>query len=149
MFKSELLEPVFSTCQKMLDSVLLDLFCRLLEPMPEITKSELLEPISSTSGTLEQGQKMLKSTRLGSILSTSGPKARKCSNRNSWNPFCRLLCPLQENAEIGTPGAILSMSGPNAGKCLNRNSWNPFCRRLVPMPENTQIGAPGAHLVDF
>ena len=98
MFKSELLEPVFSTCQKMLDSVLLDLFCRLLEPMPEITKSELLEPISSTSGTLEQrpenaqinapgihfvdfwaqGQKMLKSELLEAILSTSVPTARKC-----------------------------------------------------------------------
>ena len=120
----------WSQCQRLLNRNSWSPFPRLLEPW-------------------NKGQKILKSTRLGSIFSTSGPKARKCSNRNSWSPFCRLLCPLQENAEIGTPGAILSMSGPNAGKCLNRNSWNPFCRRLVPMPENNQIGAPGAHLVDF
>ena len=31
------------------------------------------------------------------ILSTSGAKARKCSNRTSWNPFYRFLEPRREN----------------------------------------------------
>ena len=47
---------------------------------------------------------MLKSDLLGPILSTSGPKARKCQNRSSWDPFCRLLEPRPENAKIGPPG---------------------------------------------
>ena len=79
---------------------------------------------------------MLKSSLLDVILSTSGAKARKCSNRASWSSFCRLLKPKLENAQIEPPGrhfvdfcskgakvvksslldVILSTSGANARK---------------------------------
>ena len=112
---------------------------------------------------------MLKTELLEAILSTSGPTAKKCSNRSSWNPFCRFLGPMPENVQNGTPGAhfvdfraqcqkmlksellelILPTSGPNARKCSNRKSWKVFCRLLGPTPENAQIGTPGPHFVDF
>ena len=54
---------------------------------------------------LGKGQKVLKSSLLDVILSTSGAKARKCSNRYSWASFCpslasfcRLLEPRPESA---------------------------------------------------
>ena len=97
-----------------------------------------------------QGQKMLKSDSLGPILSTSGPKARKCRNRTSWDPFCRFLDPeLETNAEIGLPGTHFVDFWTQARKCLNRISWDPFCRLLDPRPENAKIGFPGTHFVDF
>ena len=112
---------------------------------------------------------MLKSDFLGPILPISAPKARKCLNWMSWDPFCRLLDPMPENAKIGPPGTyfadfwtqgqkilksdflgpILPTSGPRAGKCLNQTSLNHFCRLLDPRPENAKIGFPGTHFADF
>ena len=108
---------------------------------------------------------MPKSDFLGHILSTSGPKARKCRNRTSWDPFCRLLDPRPENAKIRPPGnhfvdfwtqgqkmlksdflgPILSTSGPEARKCQNRASWDPVYRVLEPRPENAKIGTGTQH----
>ena len=112
---------------------------------------------------------MLKSDFLEPILPTSAPKARKCLNWMSWDPFCRLLDPMPENAKIGPPGTyfadfwtqgqkilksdllgpILPTSGPKARKYLNRISWDPFCRLLDPRLENAEIGFPGIYFVDF
>jgi hypothetical protein len=52
-----------------------------------------------------QSRKMLKSSLLELILSTSGSKAGKCSNRGFWNSFCVLLEPRLENAQIEPSGA--------------------------------------------
>ena len=101
-----------------------------------------------------QSQKLLKSSILGIILSTSGPNARKCSNRASWASFCRILKPKLESAQIERPGryfvdfwsqcqkvlkssllgVILSTSEAKARKCSNRCSWTSFCRPLKPQP---------------
>ena len=86
---------------------------------------------------------MLKSDVLGSILSSSGAKARKCLNRISWDPFC----PLLEALKSDFPGSILSTSGAKVRKCLNRTSWDRSCRVLEPRPENVQIGSPGTHWI--
>ena len=58
--------------------------------------------------TSSQRKEMLKSDLLGPILPTSGAKARKCLNRTSWDPFCRLLDPRRENAKIGHPGTYFA-----------------------------------------
>ena len=129
-------------------------------------------PLSEALGlrlTSSQRKEMLKSDFLGSILPTSGPKARKCLNWTSWGPFCRLLDPMPENAKIGPPGTyfadfwtqgqkilksdllgpILPTSGPKARKCLNRTSLDLFCRLRDPRQENDKIGLPGTHFADF
>ena len=51
-------------------------FCRLLEPKPENAQIEL--PGAHFVDFWSQGQKMLKSSFLELILSTSGAKGRKC-----------------------------------------------------------------------
>ena len=75
---------------------------RLRDPRPE--NAEIGIPGTHFVDFWTQRQKMLKSDFLGPILSTSGPNARKCKNRTSWDPFCRLLDPRPENAKIAVPG---------------------------------------------
>ena len=73
-------------------------FCRLLEPRPENAQ---IDPSGvHFSDFWSQGLEMLKSTFLELILSTSGAKAWKCSNRSFWSSFCRLLEAWPENAQI-------------------------------------------------
>ena len=164
MFKSELLEPILSTsgptARNCSNRNSWSPFNRLLSPMPQnVPKRKSWNPfcrlLSPMPGNIQIGtpgthfvdfwaqcQKMLKSEFLKPILSTSGPNARKCLNRNSWKQFCRLLGSMTENAQIGTPGAhfvdfwarcqkilksgLLELSMPNVRKSLNRKSWNPF-----------------------
>ena len=47
-----------------------------------------------------QGQKVIKSSLLGLVFSTSGANARKSLNRASWDSFCRLLEPRLESHQI-------------------------------------------------
>jgi len=142
-------------------------FCRLLEPRPE--SGQIEPPGRHFVDFWSQGQKVLKSSLLDVILSTSGANARKWSNRASWTSFCRLLEPRPESAQIEPPGrhfvdfwsqgqkvlkssilsVILSTSCAKAGKYSNRASWTSFCRLLKPMPESGQIEPPGRHFVDF
>ena len=77
-------------------------FCRLLEPRPESAQIE--PPGHHFVDFWSPCQKVLKSSLLDVILSTSGAKARKCSNRASWASFCRLLEPTPESAQIDPPG---------------------------------------------
>ena len=70
-------------------------FCRLLEPRPESAQIE--HPERHFVDFLRQGEKVVKSSLLGVILSTSEAKARKCSNRASWTSVCRLLKPRPES----------------------------------------------------
>ena len=51
-----------------------------------------------------QGQKVSRASLLGLLLSTSGAKARKSSNRASWDLVCRLLESMPENHQIELPG---------------------------------------------
>ena len=60
-------------------------FCRLLEPRPE--SHQIDSPGTSFVDFLIQGQKVMKSSFLGFVFSTSGAKARKSSNRVSWDSF--------------------------------------------------------------
>ena len=63
-----------------------DWFCRLLEPRPE---SHQIEPPGT--GFLHfwcQGQKVIKSSLLGLVLSTSWANAEKSLNQVSWDSFC-------------------------------------------------------------
>ena len=79
-----------------------DWFCRLLEPRPE---SHQIEP--PETGFIDfwsQGQKVIKSSLLGLLLSTSEAKARKSLNRASWDWFSRLLEPRPESHQIEPPG---------------------------------------------
>ena len=46
------------------------------------------------------GRKVIKSSLLGRVLSTSGAMAGKSSNRASWDWFCRLLEPWPESHQI-------------------------------------------------
>ena len=73
-------------------------FCRLLEPRPE---SDQIEPPGN--GFVDfwsHGRKVIKSSFLGLVLSTSGAMAGKSSNRASWDWFCRLLEPWPESHQI-------------------------------------------------
>ena len=69
-----------------------DWFCRLLEPWPESHQIEL--PGTGFVDFWSHGRKVIKSSLLGLVLSTSGAMAGKSSNRASWDWFCRLLEPL-------------------------------------------------------
>jgi hypothetical protein len=102
----------------------------------------------------------------GHHLSTSGAKARKSSNRCSWQSFCRLLEPRPESLQIDAPGyhfvdfwsqgqkvfksmllaIILSTFGAKARKSSNRWSWLSFCRLMEPGQESLQIDARGSWL---
>ena len=97
---------------------------------------------------------MYISSLLGLVSSTSGAKARKSSNRASWDYFCRLLGPRPESHQIEPPGTtfidfwgqgqkvikssllglVFSTSGAKARKSSNRASWDWFCRLLEPRP---------------
>ena len=59
-----------------------DWFHRLLEPMPESHQSTA--PGSGFLDFWSQGQKAIKSSLLGFVLSTSGAKAEKSSNQVFW-----------------------------------------------------------------
>ena len=144
-----------------------DWFCRLLEPRPE---SHQIEPPGT--GFIDfwsQDQKVTKSSLLGLVLSTPAAKARKSSNRASWDYFCRLLGPRPESHQIEPPGTsfvdfwsqgqkvikssllglLLSTSEAKARKSSNRASWDWFSRLLEPRPESHQIELPGTGFVDF
>ena len=80
------------------------------------------------------------------VLSTSGAKARKSSDRTSWDWFYRLLEPRPESHQIEPPGTgfinfwnqdqkvskssllglVLSTSGAEARKPSNQASWTGF-----------------------
>jgi hypothetical protein len=128
-----------------------DWFCRPLEPWPESHQIEL--PGTGFLDSWSHGRKVIKSSLLGLVLSTSGAMARKSSNRASWDWFCRLLEPWPESHQIESPGTgfvdfwshgrkvikssllglVLSTSGAMARKSSNRASWDWFCRLLEPM----------------
>jgi len=77
-------------------------FCRLLEPGPESLQIDT--PGSDFVDFWSQGQKVFKSMLQVMILSTSGARARKSSNRYSRLWFCRLLEPGPESLQNDTPG---------------------------------------------
>ena len=125
MLKSELPEPILSTSEpnarKCSNRSSWNAFPDFLRPMLEnvqigapgtnfvdfwahcqkILKSGFLEHIVDFCAHCKQ---MLKSELLEPIFLISGPNAGKFLNRNSWNPFCRLLIPMPENARIRAPG---------------------------------------------
>ena len=85
--KSRLMGLVFSTpgakARKSSNRPPWNWFCRLLEPTPESHQIEL-----HGTGFVDfwsQGQKVIKSSLLRLVLSTSRAKARKSSNRASWD----------------------------------------------------------------
>ena len=108
------------------------------------------------------GQKVIKSSILGSVPSTSGAIARKSTNRTSWDRFRRHLGPWPESHQIEYPGigsvdiwshgqkvikssilgSVSSSSGAMARKSLNRLSWDRFRRHLEPWPESHRIEHP-------
>jgi hypothetical protein len=123
------------------------------------------------------GQEFIKSSILGSVLSTSGAMARNSSNRASWDRFCRHLEPWLGSHQIEHPGigsvdiwghgqevikstilgsvlstsgaihgqeiikssilgSVPSTSGAMARKSSNRASWDRFRPHLEPWPGN-------------
>ena len=98
LIKSSFLGLVFSisgaNARKCLNRASWDSFCRLLEPRPESHQIKL--PGTGFLDFWSQRQKVFKSSFLGFVLSTSGAKARKSSNRVSWDWFSRLLEPTPE-----------------------------------------------------
>ena len=96
-----------------------------------------------------QGWKAFKSMLLAIILTISGAKARKSSNRCSWLSSCRLLEPRPKSLEINAPGYHFVDFWSQGQKVFNRCSWLSFCRLLEPRPESLQIDAPGYHVDDF
>ena len=75
--------------------------CRLLEPRPESAQIEF--PKRHFVDFWSQGQKLLRSSIPGVILSTSATKDRNCLNRTSQASFCRLLKPRTESVQIEPP----------------------------------------------
>jgi hypothetical protein len=166
-----LLELILSTSEakagKSSNRAFWNSFCRLLEPRPESHQIE--PPGTGFVDFWSQGKKVIKSSLLGPVLSTSGAKARKSSNRASWDWFCRLLEPRRGSHQIEPPGTgfvdfwsqgqkvikssllgpVLSTSGANARKSSNRASWDWFCRLLEPRRGSHQIEPPGTGFVDF
>ena len=69
----------------------------------KIIKSSIPGLVLSASGP-HPGQKIIKSSLLGLVFSMSGAKARMSSNRTSWDWFCRLLEPRLESHRIRTSG---------------------------------------------
>ena len=63
-----------------------DSFCRLLQPRPESHQIESAG--TSFVDFLNQCEKVMKSSFLGFVFSNTGAKARKSSNRVSWDWFC-------------------------------------------------------------
>ena len=94
-----------------------------------------------------QCQKVLKSSFLDVILSTSATTARKCSNRVSWTLFWWLLGQGQKVLKSSFLDVILSTSGAHTRKCSNRVSWTSVCRLLG--QESSQIEFPALHFIDF
>ena len=90
LIKSSFLGLVFSisgaNARKCLNRASWDSFYRLLEPRPESHQIKL--PGTGFLDFWSQRQKVFKSSFLGFVLSTSGAKARKSSNRVSWDWFC-------------------------------------------------------------
>ena len=80
----------------------------------------------------DQGQKVIKSSLLALVLSTSGANARKSSNRASWNWFCQLLEPRPESHQIELPGTGFVDFWSQGQKSSNRPSWDWFYRLLEP-----------------
>ena len=76
-------------------------------------------------------------------------QGRNTSNRVFWSPFCRLLEPRPENAQIDPSGAHFVDFWSQGRNASNRAFWSSFCRLLEPRPENAQIDPSGAHFVDF
>ena len=98
LIKSSFLGLVFSisgaNARKCSNRASWDSFYRLLEPRPESHQIKL--PGTGFLDFWSQRQKVFKSSFLGFVLSTSGAKARKSSNRVSWDWFSRLLEPTPE-----------------------------------------------------
>ena len=114
-------------------------FCRLLEPRPESAQIDapghhFVNPWRHFVDFWSQGQKVLKSSSLDVILSTSGAHARKCSNRVSWTSFCRLLGPRPESAQIELPARHFIDFWSQGKKVFKSTSWASFCRLLEPRP---------------
>ena len=114
LIKSSFLGLVFSisgaNARKCLNRASWDSFCRLLEPRPESHQIKL--PGTGFLDFWSQRQKVFKSSFLGFVLSTSGAKARKSSNRVSWDWFSRFLEPTPESLQSDFLGLVLSTSGP-------------------------------------
>ncbi len=144
MFKSSLLELILSTSEakagKSSNRAFWNSFCRLLEPRPESHQIE--PPGTGFVDFWSQGQKVIKSSFLGLVLSTSGAKARKSSNRASWDWFCRLLEPRPESHQIEPPGTgfvdfwsqgqkvIKSSLDKHDGTRILDTGLKPLCSRL-------------------
>ena len=114
LIKSSFLGLVFSisgaNARKCLNRASWDSFCRLLEPRPESHQIKL--PGTGFLDFWSQRQKVFKSSFLGFVLSTSGAKARKSSNRVSWDWFSRFLEPTPESLQSDFLGLVFSTSGP-------------------------------------
>ena len=87
IIKSSFLELVLSisgaNARKSSNRAFLDWFSRCLEPKPKRYQIEF--PGVAFVGFLIRGWKVVKSSLLGLVLSTSGAKARKSSNQPSWD----------------------------------------------------------------
>ena len=167
LIKSSFLGLVFpisgANARKCLKRASWDSFCRLLEPRPESHQIKL--PGTGFLDFWSQRQKVFKSSFLGFVLSTSGAKARKSSNRVSWDWFSRLLEPTPEipsesiAGRAGWAGWLAGLAGWAAwagllgwlgwaGRCRD-SAWDWFCRLLEPRPESHQIEPPGSGFLDF
>ena len=76
-----------------------DSFCRLLEPRPE--SHQIDSAGTSFVDFLSQCEKVMKSSFLGFVFSTTGAKARKSSNRVSWDSFCLISTWYRHNITSG------------------------------------------------
>ena len=112
-----------------------DSFCRLLQPRPESHQIESAG--TSFVDFLSQCEKVMKSNFMGFVFSTTGAKARKSSNRVSWDSFCLISLDtgtishqenilLSDNRSLGhLLVGILSThrasGGPTKKMCLRKN----------------------------
>ena len=167
LIKSSFLGLVFSisgaNARKCSNRASWDSFYRLLEPRPESHQIKL--PGTGFLDFWSQRQKVFKSSFLGFVLSTSGAKARKSSNRVSWDWFSRLLEPTPEipsesiGGRAGWAGWLAGLAGWAAWAGLlgwlgwaglgRDSAWDWFCRLLEPRPESHQIELPGSGFLDF
>ena len=76
-----------------------DWFCRLLEPWPESHQIE--PPGTGFVDFWSHGRKVIKSSLLGLVLSTSWANAEKSLNRVSWDSFCLIGSRYQHNITSG------------------------------------------------
>ena len=136
VFKSRLLDIILSTsganARKCSNRASWTSFCRLLEPMLESAQIE--SPGCHFADFWGEGQKVLKSSFLDVILSTSGAHARSAQIESPGRYFADFWGQGQKVLKSSFLHVISSTSGAKARKCSNRASWASFCRLLEPRP---------------